>query len=150
MSHPTTLLLLRTIVPFSALFYPKPPLLSGLRFCRFYPPFLSIVVPSRPFVSRPLAPRSYYPFSHRATLKLAFSLLSSEAADFPHFTFQSHGGCDFLPHFHSNNIEGTPTSSRSEGREQKRRLQNFIDSIVEKRTNKRGTNGRAKRERMRH
>lgn len=85
--------------------------------------FLSVVVPSRPFVSRPLAlpspppptllPRSSYPFSHRATLKLAFSLLSSEAADFPHFTFQSHGGRDFLPHFHSDNIEGAPTSRRS-------------------------------------
>lgn len=42
------------------------------------------------------------------TLKLAFSLLSLKAADFPHFTFQSHERCDFLPHFHSDNIEGAP------------------------------------------
>lgn len=87
--------------------------------------FLSVVVPSRPFVSRPLAlpsppplpPHSTLvhptPFLTVLTLKLAFSLLSSEAADFPHFTFQSHGGRDFLPHFHSDNIEGAPTSRRS-------------------------------------
>ena len=24
----------------------------------------------------------------------------------PHFTFQSSGGCDFLPHFQSDNIRG--------------------------------------------
>lgn len=100
------------------------PFLCYARSCRFHPcssPFalpliltllLPVVVPSRLFASQPpppgLALRSYHSSSRRATLKLAFSLLSSEAADFPHFTFQSHGGCDFLPHFHSDNIEGAP------------------------------------------
>lgn len=81
-------------------------LASFYRFYSSFFPSLSQVVHSFLGLS---SPRSYYPplFSHRATLKLAFSLLSSEAADFPHFTFQSHGGCDFLPHFHSDNIEGS-------------------------------------------
>jgi len=81
------------------------------------PLFLSVVVPSRPFVSwslasRPLPARSYYPFSHSAILKLAFSLLSSQTADFPHFTFQSHGGCDFLPHFHFDNISSADEQTK--------------------------------------
>lgn len=65
-----------------------------------------------------------------ATLKLAFSLLSSEAADFPHFTFQSHGGCDFLAHFHSDNIEEASTSDE----ERRRKFHNFVDSISHRET----------------
>lgn len=88
----------------------------------------------------PTPRRSYYPSFRRATLKLAFSLLSSEAADFPHFTFQSHEGCDFLPHFHSDNIEGASNGER------RRKFHNFVDSIIEKRKTA-GTNGK---ERARH
>jgi hypothetical protein len=121
MSHPTTLLLLRNhCTLFSVVLSEDLPFLSlslslSASFCRFYPTFflpLSQVVHSFLGLSHPLPPPSrlvrtilpYYSFPRRAILKLAFSLLSSEAADFPHFTFQSHEGCDFLPHFHSDNI----------------------------------------------
>lgn len=104
MPHPTTVpstTLARTTVPFQ-----RRSIRSLLR--RLSPHFLYVVVPSRPFVSWRLS-FSFLPLFVPAplcttSLKLAFSLLSSEAADFPHFTFQSHGGCDFLPHFHSDNI----------------------------------------------
>lgn len=116
MSHPTTLpstTLARTAVPFQ-----RRSIRSLLR--RLSPHFLYVVVPSRPFVSERLSfscslslflllTLSLFlssPSSLHAAFKLAFSLLSSEAADFPHFTFQSHRGCDFLPHFHSDNIAG--------------------------------------------
>lgn len=78
-------------------------------FCPTFQPSLSQAVHS--FLSLSLSALAHTT-PPRAALKLAFSLLSSEAADFPHFTFQSRGGCDFLPHFHSDNIGGSsqPTS----------------------------------------
>lgn len=109
--------------------------------CHFYPSFfpsLSQVVHS--FLG-PLAPRSSYPFSRRTTLKLAFSLLSSKAADFPHFTFQSHGGCDFLPHFHSDNIEGVRRAVRVK-RESKSDSSRTLSTVSP--GNEGGMNGRAK------
>lgn len=47
----------------------------------------------------------------------------------PHFTFQSSGGCDFLPHFQSDNIRGW----RREGamvRERRRGLRGEKDASV--------------------
>lgn len=159
MSHPTTLLLLRNhCTLFSVVLSEDLPLPLSVShslglLLPLLPHFLSAAVPSRPFVSRPFAPspsslpsRSYLttvllPFLHRAILKLAFSLLSSEAADFPHFTFQSHEGCDFLPHFHSDNIARERRRADGVRRESKRDSFRTLSTVSP-------WNGRIARERM--
>lgn len=117
---PASSILARATVPFQRCLHPMPPPPPLLPRPSFVP--LSsrrCPKPSIRFLASPFLPLAHTTSSH-AALKLAFSLLSSEAADFPHFTFQSRGGCDFLPHFHSDNVGGSSRSRRAVAKSERR------------------------------
>lgn len=123
------LFFLGTIVPFSALFYPKPLLPLSVSFSLLLPLlplFLSAVVPSRPFVSRPLAPLALLvlPLSSSCYLQVGLLAFIVGGSRFSSFYFSISRRMRFSSSFPLRQYcEGAPTSRRSEERKQKRQFQ---------------------------